>query len=230
LSLLSSDRILDSIETYFAMTPDMVALALPATGGAGIPAARLSLRAARELTADPGTPAAGKDAIWSELVRAALAQKDPWELAAVWMMIPGLRRICRRCRRYSAALDAAELEAEAVTGFVAALRTAERGRENLESWLWWTTYRHVHQAIMRTAAETPTADIELIGNLRASRYAESAEPRSLRLINRHGPAAREPGSVSSAAVEGERLGALATRLGLAAAVGADPAGVMQDAA
>jgi hypothetical protein len=134
--MLSSDRILDSIEAYFALVPDMVTLAVPAILGADCPAVRLSLRAARELTADPGTPAAGKDAIWSELVRAARERKDPWELAAVWMMIPGLRRICRRCRRYSAAPDIAELEAEAVTGFVEAFHAADRERENLGSWLW----------------------------------------------------------------------------------------------
>jgi hypothetical protein len=89
----------------------------------------------------------------------------------------------------------------------------------------------VHRAIARTAAETPTPDIELIGNLRTSGYDESpAEPRSLRLIDCHDRGVRESGTASPAAVEGERLGALAARLGLAPAFGADRAGVAEEAA
>jgi hypothetical protein len=138
--------------------------------GAGQPAARLSLRAARELLVRPASPSADRDAVWSQLVRLAVEKKEPWDVAAVWMMVPGLRKICGRCRRYGTTLDATELEAEAVAGFVEALYAADPDRPELGSWLWWTTYRHVHREDSRRRGETPTADIELVGSLETCEY------------------------------------------------------------
>jgi hypothetical protein len=212
------ERILDSIEAYFGLSPQMLALSVEVAVSqpdADQPARRLSLKAAREWATDPAFPPGTGDAIWSQLVRLASEKKEPWDLAAVWMMVPGLRRICRRCRRYGAAMDASELEAEAVAGFVETLHAADPDRLALGSWLWWTTYRHVQRAMSRAREETPTADIELVGNLSTCGYdlsrVTSPAPRR---IGDAVPVVYELGAGGSASLEGERLGALAHRLGL----------------
>ncbi|WP_131748983.1 hypothetical protein [Frankia sp. Cppng1_Ct_nod] len=210
------ERILDSIEAYFALSPQMLALSLDAVQPeTGRPATRLSLTAAREFAMDPTAPATAGDAIWSQLVRLASEKKEPWDLAVIWMMAPGLRRICRRCRRYNPAMDPGELESEAVAGLVEALQSAEPEREGLGSWLWWTTYRHVQRACSHARRETPTADIELVGNLKTHEYDESRSTApTLRLVDSVVPVAEELDTVGRASLEGERLGALAHRLGL----------------
>ncbi|WP_250279712.1 hypothetical protein [Frankia sp. Cppng1_Ct_nod] len=91
----------------------------------------LSLKAARERVLDPASPAGAKDAIWSQLVHLASGKKEPWCLAAIWMMVPGLRRICHRCRRYGTTLGLRELEPEAVAGLVEALHAADPNRLGL---------------------------------------------------------------------------------------------------
>jgi hypothetical protein len=210
------ERILDSIEAYFGLSPQMLALSVEATHAhADQPVGRLSLKTAREWVSDPTSPPSVGDAIWSQLIRLAGEQKEPWELAAVWMMVPGLRRICRRCRRYGAPLDLGELEAEAVAGFVEALRMADPDQSTLGGWLWWTTYRHVQQVSSRARYETPTADIELVGNQRIGENDSSRMTQpGPNLIDGAMPVVDEPGVVGSASLEGERLGALAYRLGL----------------
>ncbi|WP_239335034.1 hypothetical protein [Frankia sp. CiP3] len=209
------DRILDSIEAYFGLSPQMLTLSVevsqPELDQRVI---RLSLKAARERVADPAVPAGIKDAIWSALVRLASEAKDPWDTAVIWMMVPGLRRICRRCRRYGSPLDSSELESEAVAGFVEVLHVADPNRPALGSWLWWTTYRHVQEASARARAETPTADIELLGSLRAYGYDDSTSSQTVvRLVRDDVPVVDESAAAGSA-LEGERLGALAHRLGL----------------
>jgi Zn-dependent protease len=97
VAVLLCDRILDSIEAYFALSPQMLAMSVdlgqPENG-------RLSLRAAREIVSDPTLLSVDADAIWSQLVRRATAATEPWQLAVIWVMTPGLRRVCRRCRWY----------------------------------------------------------------------------------------------------------------------------------
>jgi hypothetical protein len=204
VAVLLCDRILDSIEAYFALSPEMLALSVQLSGP---PGRRLSLRAAREVVSDPTLLTADADAIWSQLVRRATGAGEPWQLALIWVMTPGLRRVCRRCRRY-ATLDARELEAVAVAGLIDAVHATEPDRPGLGGWLWWTTYRRVRRDCVRNIEESPTDDLDRAAT-RAGRRTAEAVPVALSL-----PAGRS-GPVEPSTVEGERLGSVAYRLGLA---------------
>jgi hypothetical protein len=231
LTIQSHARILDTIEAYFGLSPEMFALSVKATWRGEDATERLSLSAAREALTDPGFPIDSRDAIWSQLIQNARAQKEPWELALFWMMIPGLRKACGRSRRYAANMDSAELQAEAVAGLVEALHTADPHRQELESWLWWTTYRRLQRASARWRSETPAADIELIDSYRARRYdatrSETPTPRSVAATL---PNPNQTRPLNSRSVEGQRLGALAHRLGLQHTVTKTPRQIPEQAA
>jgi hypothetical protein len=107
------------------------------------------------------TPPAVRHAIWATLVRLAREDGEPWRLVAVWMMAPGLRRMCRRCRSYTPSIDLRELQAEAVAGFLEALHKAEAGRVQLGQELWRVTSRHLHRFRARMIHERPVANVEL---------------------------------------------------------------------
>lgn len=213
MAVLLCDRILDSVEAYFALSPRMLAmsvdLARPERG-------RLSLRAAREIVSDPTLLSVDADAIWSQLVRRATAAAEPWQLAVIWVMTPGLRRVCRRCRRYGT-LDSGELEAAAVAGLIEALHAADPDRPGLGGWLWWTTYRHVQHDCLCGIGERPAAEIDRVAD-RAAGDADYAVPVALSLP------AGEARPAAESTVEGERLGSVAYRLGLACDLPNQPTG------
>jgi hypothetical protein len=212
------DRILDSIEAYFALSPTMLALSMTSTGPASDePPARVSVKAVREALGNQVVAAGERDAIWSQLVQLAQVRKEPWDLAAVWMMIPGMRKACGRCRRYAIGIDLAELQAEAVAGFLEALHNADPHRQELESWLWWTTYRHLQRVCSRQRVETPTAEIELMADRRSWRR-DAADSPSPRLSRLNRAIVRDPDAITRTAVESERLGSLAHRMGLRSAL------------
>jgi hypothetical protein len=216
LTILLNNRILDSIEAYFARSPYMQALALEVPSSVtdqGV--VRTSARAARDILLNAEAPAGTRDAIWPLVVQCAREQGDPWEIVAIWMMIPGLRKICWRCHRHEPPLTLAELETEAVHAFVEALSTADVNRPELGSWLWWATYRSVQRAVSRLRRETPTEDIELIGMLAASPYdASRMTPGSADRGDPTVPVVDSQVDSDPGMVEGERLGSMAQRLGL----------------
>lgn len=98
MAILIRDRILDSIEAYFALSPRMLELSigvtLPASGNVD---ARVSVKAAREAMLDVVTPTRDRNAIWSRLLGLAREKKEPWDVVAIWMMVPGLRKASQLC-------------------------------------------------------------------------------------------------------------------------------------
>ena len=216
MAILIHNRILDSIEAYFTLSPHIQALALEVPSpDVDRGAVRASIRTARDTMLSADAPARTRDAIWPLVVQHAREKKDPWEIVAVWMMIPGLRKICWRHYRHHPPLDLAELETEAVDAFLEALATADINRPELGSWLWWTTYRSVQRVVSRLRHETPTADVELVGMLAASPYDASrltSEPTDE--VSQAVPVVDRQVSQDPVRIEGERLGSMAQRLGL----------------
>jgi hypothetical protein len=99
---------------------DCDALADAAGHDLGLPSATVSLTVLRDwLMANPGKEAA-RDAVWRELVLRARLDGGQWRLAAVGMALPGLRR---HARVLSAGYrgDAADMDAEVLTGFLTGL-------------------------------------------------------------------------------------------------------------
>ena len=227
MALQLHDRILDSIEAYFAISPDMVALSVDVPQPGHEPKSdRVSLRTARITAWDPTTDLPDRDAIWSQLVRLAAEKHDPWTLAAVWTMAPGLRRLCHRCRRHSRIMEPAELEAEAVAGFVTALRIADPEHPDLGTWLWWATYRHVQQAATQRRREIPVADIELVDAATATGAGHGAHDLSTAYTaprrTTRTPVVVDCRALHTSSVEGERLGSLRYRMGLEPTLDTEP--------
>jgi hypothetical protein len=74
---------------------------------------------------DRATHPSVKDTLWATIVRLSQEAGGDWQLAAIWMMLPGLRKAVWRWHPYSRS-DVQELQAEAVAGFLEELRKPTR--------------------------------------------------------------------------------------------------------
>lgn len=173
----------------------------------------MPLKDIRPLMLDRAADPHARNALWQELVRAAQSRGESWLLAATWMMVPGLRRISARLSPGSGA-DRSEIEAEIIAGFIEALRAADASRENLSAHLWWAAYRAGQRArrMLAQSRETPVDDIDRAAQVQA----EPGEPGGLLDDAVHAGviSASEADLITRTRLEGERLGAVAERLGL----------------
>ncbi|MCP2339541.1 hypothetical protein [Actinomadura rupiterrae] len=117
MSCVRGGRVFDAIEARFAQEPQASALTVESGSGAELPLDR-----AREIILNPAEEPAVRDAVWTQLVGLAQRHRGIWQLAALWMMLPGLRRAARRAHRSTGA-DAEEIDAEVVVGFLGDLHT-----------------------------------------------------------------------------------------------------------
>lgn len=94
----------------------------------------------KRLLLDRRTSGHVRDAAWRELVQRARTGGPSWTVAAVGVALPGLRRVAGRLARdYDG--DTADLDAEVLTGFLAALRTVDTSRRRIVLRLCWAAYR-----------------------------------------------------------------------------------------
>lgn len=189
-------------------------LSIDGTGlGHGLPSGPVPLKDIRPLMLDRATDPHVGIMVWQELARAAQAKGEPWLLAATWMMIPGLCGISARISR-APGTEQGEIEAEIIAGFMAALRVADTGRENLSAHLWWAAYRAGQRArrMFDQAREIPVDDLDLAAQVQT----EPGDPDALLDDAVHAGviSASEADLITRTRLEGERLGAAAERLGL----------------
>lgn len=212
LSCMHTDRIFDAIEAQ--MTRASLASTLSIDGSKfGLPAGPLTMLDLRSLALDPATDPALRDTLWQELVRLVRTSADVWLLAAIWMMIPGFRKISARLSP-GASGERNDIEAEIIAGFTETLRTVDPGRERLGAHLWWTAYRHGQRArdMFAGARETPVEDIDRV----ADAQARNGEPDGLlgEAVHADVISALEAELITRTRLESERLGAVAQQLGL----------------
>ena len=133
-----------------------------------------------------------------------------WQLAALWMMLPALRKAVWRWQRTG--LDLREAEAEAVAGFIEAISAVDPRRVRLGSYLWWRTYRNLAALAARERQEIPIAATEVI---LYSDY-QQAHPKDLLADAVHEGVLTVPEAdlINRTRLEGERLGAVAEQMGL----------------
>jgi hypothetical protein len=81
-----------------------------------------------------------RDAAWAHLVRSARRDGPPWVIGAVGVALPGLRRAAGRVTRGYRG-DTADIDAEVLTGFLAALHTVDLARPKIALRLCWAGYR-----------------------------------------------------------------------------------------
>ncbi|WP_435208554.1 hypothetical protein [Streptomyces sp. bgisy034] len=114
--------------------------------------------------AHPSTRAELREQTWREVVRRARELGEPWDVVAVAMTVPVLRRMLARLAR-PAHLERAEVEQEALAAVAAALRTVDPGADRLDRELFSAADRAVHRlayaARRRAARETDHAAVHL---------------------------------------------------------------------
>lgn len=212
LACLQGDRVFDAIEAQFeAASLDSTLKIDGAKIGHGPAEHAVPLAYLRELMLDSTTDIAIRDAAWTELVRLAQADGGDWQLAAVWMMLPGLRKASRKIA-WSTGVEAKEADAEVAAGFIEALHAAEPSHEHLGAHLWWQAYNHGRRACAKSSKETPVEDLERVGAGRSTQ-----EPSSDSLAEAvYDGVLTEPDAelIGRTRVEGERLGAVADQMGL----------------
>lgn len=131
MSCLHADRVFDALDAQFASSSLASNLTLDGDKiGCGMEASFPSLEYLRVLAQDPDTEIIVRDAIWAELVQLAQRQPEEWQLAAIWMMLPGLRSLSRKIFRRTR-IEIKEIDSAVVTGFIEALRAADPQRQHL---------------------------------------------------------------------------------------------------
>ncbi|GAA4201594.1 hypothetical protein [Actinocatenispora rupis] len=99
-------------------------LSLDSTDVPGLPDGPVPLTRLRQLLLERATGREARDAIWRRLVLRAKTGRPEWVIAAVGMAMPTLRRAaCRIAFRWHG--DAADIDAEMLTGFLTALRAVD---------------------------------------------------------------------------------------------------------
>jgi len=141
-SAAAAAGVFDTVEAVFwSLCRGPSPLALP--GGLFTPGRRRPVRLpeARELLLWPGRMhPETRDVVWSLLVRRAQSGGPEWVVAAAGVLLPGLRRAADRLRAGYPG-DSEDLQAEVLTGFLAALRAVDPDAGRLAARLYWAGYR-----------------------------------------------------------------------------------------
>ncbi|WP_162890387.1 hypothetical protein [Streptomyces olivoreticuli] len=182
----------------------------------------LSLPAARRIALDPEEDPARRDAIWRRLVQLGQQDRagDPdrmWSLVAMWMLLPGLRRTVGRLARYSRA-DTQDICSAVLLGALEALHAADPELPGLGDLLWRAASSGGWRLAKAAVREYPVEDLERAGRHRGARLDESAD--SGKVVHCGVPGSWTETGADTVQREGERLGAVAHRLGLGATVSA----------
>ncbi|MFG1952440.1 hypothetical protein [Micromonospora sp. NPDC048830] len=119
------DSPLDAADVAFgALTSDPEPLSIDCDvfgPDVGLPPGVMTLPAVRDWLLAHSRAFAARDAVWAEVIRRARLDGPRWVIGAVGMAMPALRRYTRQlCAGYRG--DPDDVEAEILTGFLAALR------------------------------------------------------------------------------------------------------------
>ena len=110
---------------------------------AGLPDRPVPLDELRVLLLHPSTSARARNAVWAELVRRARDGDPAWVIGLAGIAMPGLRRAVGSLAAAWRG-DPADLQAEVLTGFLAAVRALDPGdldQVPLASRLCWAAWR-----------------------------------------------------------------------------------------
>ncbi|MEU3962945.1 hypothetical protein AB0F42_24585 [Streptomyces buecherae] len=110
--------------------------------------------------AHPSTGAELRERTWREVVRRARELGAPWDVVAVAMTVPVLRRMLARLSR-PGHLERAEVEQEALAAVAVALRTVDLGAGRLDREMFRAADRAVHRLMYaaRRSAVRETSDV-----------------------------------------------------------------------
>ncbi|MFI7650333.1 hypothetical protein ACIBTZ_30260 [Micromonospora sp. NPDC049460] len=165
------DSPLDAADVAFAALtsgPDPLSVDLDVFDpDVGLPAGVMPLPAVRDwLLAHPRDFQA-RDAVWAEVIRRARLDGPQWVIGAVGMAMPALRRYTRQlCDGYRG--DPDDIEAEVLTGFLAALRDhVDLAQPAPYAALCRAGWRAGYKLRQQAGEATPVEDVEHVTGPRA---------------------------------------------------------------
>ncbi|WP_375155123.1 hypothetical protein [Micromonospora sp. 4G55] len=167
------DSPLDAVDAAFAALttdPEPLTLDLDTLGqDTGLPRGVMALPALRDwLLAHPRAYQA-RDAVWRDLIRRARLDGPSWVIAAVAMAMPALRRHAGELHAGWSG-DAADLDAEILTGFLTALRDrVDLAKPAPYAGLCMAAWRAGHELRLRTGNTVPVEDVEHVTGPRTPR-------------------------------------------------------------
>ncbi|MGN9805605.1 hypothetical protein [Micromonospora sp. L32] len=158
------DSPLDAVDAAFAALttgPDPMTLDLDTLGpDTGLPGGVMTLPALRDWLLRHPRAYTARDAVWRELVRRARLDGPSWVIAAVAMAMPALRRHAGRLHAGWSG-DAADLDAEILTGFLTALRDrVDLAKPAPHAALCMAGWRAGHELLRRTGTAVPVEHVE----------------------------------------------------------------------
>ncbi|MDZ5447936.1 hypothetical protein U2F26_35500 [Micromonospora sp. 4G57] len=158
------DSPLDAVDAAFAALtcgPGTMTLDLDTLGpDTGLPDGVVPLPALRDWLLRHPRAYAARDAVWRDLVRRARLDGPSWVIAAVAMAMPALRRNAGRLR-VGWSGDAADLDAEILTGFLTALRDrVDLAKPAPHAALCMAAWRAGHEMLKRAGTAVPVEDVE----------------------------------------------------------------------
>lgn len=212
MSCLHAERVFDALEALF--DGSSLASDLTVEGdkiGHGMEMTFPSLEYLCVLAQDSGTAIAVRDAIWAELVQLAQVRAGDWQLAAVWVMLPGLRSVSRKIFRRTR-VEIKEIDSAVVTGFLEALHAVDPNRPHLGAHLWWKAHNYASRACAALTLETPVENIELAAG--ADDQGMAYRDSLVEAVHEGVLTGAEADLIGRTRLEGERLGAVAEQMGL----------------
>lgn len=209
--------LLDTVESAFhALAADPNPLTLDgALLGQGVSSGPLPLDEVRSRLLECSEPTA-RDAVWRAIARCArgAADRDRWLLAAIGVMLPGLRGISRR-QAWGTRRDWEDLDSEAVVAFLAELDRADPRADGLAQRLWWAAFRGANRARRHDQDATrylvPDLGESLPDQFRAPSHPDLA---LVRLCEEGVISEAEGDLIGRTRLEGEPLAVAAQRLGI----------------
>lgn len=155
---------LDIARTSFALlVSGPEPLSLDGRNFDGLPAERLPLSLVRDLLLAASCPQATRDAVWAELVTRSRGEGGAWTVGAVGVALPALTSVAARLTGRFAG-DPADIHAEVLTGFLAALAEVDIERPRIMLRLRWAAYRAGHAALTE-ALDGPAPAAPAFGSL-----------------------------------------------------------------
>lgn len=138
-------------------------LSLDGTYFDGLPAQLLPLCLVRDLLLAASCPQTTRDAVWAELVIRSRREGSAWTVGAVGVALPALTSVAARLTSRFAG-DPADIHAEVLTGFLAALTEVDINRPRIMLRLRWAAYRAGHAALTE-ALDGPAPTAPAFGSL-----------------------------------------------------------------
>ncbi|MEV0699082.1 hypothetical protein AB0I53_14355 [Saccharopolyspora sp. NPDC050389] len=207
---------LEAVERRFnELTAAPAPLALDGcTIGHGLPPRSIPLDELRIILLKRQTSWHAKDAAWTELVRRAQEQGEPWITAAMGMMMPALKKIAGNAARGFRG-EIADFDSEIVEGFLCALNTVDAAAPKVYSSLYFMARRYGQEArIGADRLNGRSAEYDEIGSA-GYRPVVAGHPDLVlaRAVRDRGISSEEADLIAMAHLDGEGMSKLAEAQG-----------------